>query len=106
MRHDPVLVADTKAWFRKAAFDLRSAEVAFAAAPPVLEDVVFHCQQAAEKAMKRFLTWHQRGFTKTHDLRLLGRICCEVDPDLRDFVERVMPLTSYAWNYRHPGEPE
>lgn len=50
--------------------------------------------------MKGFLTWHPREFTKTHDLRLLGRICCEVDPDLRDLLERVMPLTSYAWKYR------
>jgi HEPN domain-containing protein len=106
MQPDPVLVEDTQAWFRKVALDLRSAEVAFAADPPVLEDVVFHCQQAAEKAIKGFLTWHQREFAKTHDLRLLGRICCEIDPDLGELMERVMPLTSYAWKYRYPGESE
>lgn len=34
---DPVLVLDTSEWFRKASIDLRSAEVDFAATPPILE---------------------------------------------------------------------
>jgi len=35
---------------------------------PFLEDALFHCQQAVEKALKGFLTWHDRPFEKTHDL--------------------------------------
>lgn len=46
---DPVLAADTRAWLRKAAIDLRVAEADLAAAPPIREDVVFHCQQAADE---------------------------------------------------------
>jgi HEPN domain-containing protein len=106
MQHDPVLVQDTRAWFRKVAVDLRSAEAALAADPPVLEDLVFHCQQAAEKAMKGFLTWHQRDFGKTHDLRELGRACAQVDEVLGPLMERAMPLTRYAWRFRYPGDPE
>jgi len=52
---DPVLIAETKAWLRKAAYDLRVASHSLTASPPLLDDVVFHCQQAAEKALKGFL---------------------------------------------------
>jgi len=103
---DPVLLTDTRAWFRKASTDLRSAEVDLAAAPPILEDVVFHCQQAAEKAMKGFLTYHQRPFGKTHDLRELGKACVLIDTTLAPLIERAVPLTWYAWRFRYPGLPE
>jgi len=75
---DPVLLLDTKAWFRKAMIDLRSAEADLAASPPILEDVVFHCQQAAERAIKGFLTFHQEPFGKTHDLRELAKAQCHL----------------------------
>ena len=102
MRLDPVLVLDTKAWFRKAAIDLRSADADLKASPPILEDVVFHCQQAAEKAIKGFLTYHQQPFGKTHDLRELAKACLRVDITLAP----VLPLTWYAWKFRYPGSPE
>lgn len=35
MPHDPVRVADTRAWIQKAANDLRAAEVDTAADPPL-----------------------------------------------------------------------
>ncbi len=72
MPPDPGLVAETKAWFLKAAADLRAAECDLAATPPLLEDAAFHCQQAAEKALKGFLTWHSVPFRKTHSLEEIG----------------------------------
>jgi HEPN domain-containing protein len=102
---DPVLAEDVRAWFQRAATDLRSAKDDLAAEPPILEDAVFHCQQAAEKAMKGYLTAHQQPFGKTHDLRQVGKACLEIDAALGDMVERAMPLTLYAWKYRYPGAP-
>ena len=61
MPHDPILMAETRAWLIKAVTDLRAAELDLGASPPLLEDVVFHCQQAAEKALKGFLGWHIPG---------------------------------------------
>lgn len=55
MPHDPVLVSETKEWLIKATQDLRSAEHALTALPPLLGDVAYHCQQATEKALKAFL---------------------------------------------------
>jgi hypothetical protein len=60
MQPDPVRLADTRAWLVKAANDLRAAAVDLAATPPLLEDALFHCQQAAEKAFKAFLTESMR----------------------------------------------
>ena len=37
-----------------------------AADPPLLEDALFHCQQAVEKVLKALLTWHDEPFRKTH----------------------------------------
>jgi HEPN domain-containing protein len=49
MAIDPVLIAETGEWLRRALNDLRAAEVDMTVSPPLLEDALFHCQQAAEK---------------------------------------------------------
>ena len=58
MPHDPILVLEVKGWLKKAAIDIRSAEHALTALPPILSDVVYHSQQATEKALKAFLVWN------------------------------------------------
>jgi hypothetical protein len=59
---DPARIAETKSWFEKAASDLRAADHDLIATPPLTDDVVFHAQQAAEKAMKGYLSWHDQPF--------------------------------------------
>jgi hypothetical protein len=39
MPHDPALVSESRAWFRKAAADLRAADVERAADPPLFADI-------------------------------------------------------------------
>jgi HEPN domain-containing protein len=106
MPRDPVRVAEARGWLLKAAQDLRAADHDRTAKPPLLEDVVFHAQQAVEKALKGFLAWHDRPFRKTHDLVELGQACVETDGTLADLLEQAAPLTEYAWKFRYPGEPE
>jgi HEPN domain-containing protein len=106
MPHDPARVSDTRAWLQRAATDLRAAALDLAAEPPVLDDLVFHCQQAVEKSMKSLLTWHDEPFGKTHNLETLGEACLRLDASLRPLVDRAVPLTEYAWKYRYPGEHE
>lgn len=105
MPPDPVKTADTKAWLRRAAEDLRAARVDLDASPPLLEDALFHCQQATEKALKAYLAWHDEPFRKTHDLGELGGLCLTLDPSLGTLLRDAAPLTEYAWRYRYPGEP-
>jgi hypothetical protein len=59
MLHDPELVAETKAWFARAQTDIRAAAHDWTAEPPLVEDIVFHAQQAVEKCFKGFLAWHE-----------------------------------------------
>ncbi len=66
--------------------------------------MVFHAQQAAEKALKAFLTWHDRVFRRTHDLAELGAACTEIDLSLEANCRRAERLTVFAWAFRYPGE--
>ncbi|MFH1435350.1 MAG: HEPN domain-containing protein [Pseudomonadota bacterium] len=68
MSHDPVRVSDTRAWLKKALQDLGAGEVDLRHDPAFNGDAMFHAQQAAEKAMKAFLAWHDEPFRKTHQL--------------------------------------
>lgn len=106
MPHDPVRIMETTAWLRRAASDLRAAAHELGADPPILDDLVFHCQQAVEKSMKAFLLWHDRAFRKTHNLEEIGEACLSIDSSLKAIVDRAVPLTEYAWRFRYPGEPE
>ncbi len=103
---DPVRMADTQGWLMKAANDLRGAEIDLAATPPLVDDALFHCQQAAEKALKAFLTFHNRPFRKTHSLEELGEACLGIDAMLKPIIDEAVPLTEYAWAFRYPGNPE
>lgn len=105
MPHDPVLVADTKAWMAKADSDLRAGAHELTASPPFTGDAVFHAQQAAEKALKGMLVWHDVPFRKTHDLAEVGRACVELDVSPAPLLRRGAGLTQYVWRYRYPGEP-
>lgn len=105
MASDPELVAETRAWFVKASNDIRAAEALSAVSPPLLDEAVFHCQQAAEKTLKGFLTWNGRTFRRTHNLEEIGEQCLTIDASLREVVDQAVPLSEYAWRFRYPGEP-
>ncbi|MFA5344150.1 MAG: HEPN domain-containing protein [Kiritimatiellia bacterium] len=93
---------EVDAWIRKAENDIRGAQVDMDATPPLIEDALFHCQQAAEKAMKAFLTAHDTPFRKTHDLDEPAMTCEEIDPSLKE-AEALVParnLSVFAWEFR------
>ncbi|MGH7537641.1 MAG: HEPN domain-containing protein [Gemmatimonadales bacterium] len=104
MSLDPVRVEDSRAWLAKADLDLRSARVDIAAEPPILGDALFHCQQAVEKGLKAFLTWHDQPFRKIHDRVELGGQCASLDQSLEAVVRPAVRLTEYAWRFRYPGD--
>lgn len=103
---EPEKAAEVRAWLRKAANDLRGAEIDLAASPPFLEDALFHCQQVAEKSLKGFLTAHDQIFRKTHDLDELASACVAIAADLATVLDTARELTIFAWEFRYPGETE
>lgn len=97
--------AEAREWLAKVSLDLRGARIDLEAAPPLVEDALFHCQQAIEKSLKALLVWNDTPFRKTHSLEELGRVCTSLHGALNDLVDEAVPLTEYAWAFRYPGAP-
>jgi hypothetical protein len=99
MPRDEVLAGDTRAWLEQAAKDLRRVEILLAVTPPDVEGALFHSQQAAEKALKGFLTWHDIAFRQVHELGEIGRQCLQADPTLSDrqFLDEVCGPIPLSW---------
>jgi HEPN domain-containing protein len=91
-------------WLRKAKHDLRSAHRLYTDTPPLLDTAVYHCQQAAEKALKGYLILHDIPFRKTHLLVPLVAECARVDPEFDELAEAAATLTPFATDFRYPGE--
>jgi len=68
------------------------------------EATAFHAQQAVEKYLKAFPTWHQVEFPKTHDIKRLLSLACVCDLSLTEALSDAADLTAYAVEYRYPGE--
>ena len=106
MPPDQARKAEARPWFVRAEHDLRAAAVLLAAAPPLLGEAAYHCQQAAEKSLKGYLSWHDLPFGKTHDLAAIGGICVASDASLEPVCQRADRLSVFAWAFRYPGDPE
>ena len=104
MPHDPALVAEVRGWLSKARQDVAVAQYEMQADPPFASDIV--AQQAVEKSLKAFLSWHRVPFRKTHNLIELGESCCQISPSLEPLLRQAAPLTEYAWKFRYPGDAE
>jgi HEPN domain-containing protein len=94
--------SETTAWLRKARRDLDSAQRLLQGDPPYLDTAVYHCQQAAEKALKACLTASGIPFPKTHDLTLLVELSADVNLEFAELREAAIILTPYATLFRYP----
>ena len=103
MTPDEARASETREWMSKASDDLASARVLVVSGH--LGNALFHCQQAAEKSLKGFLTYHQNPFRRTHDLGELGKACTAIDGSLAALVKQADALSGFAWKLRYPGSP-
>ena len=65
----------------------------------------YHCQQAAEKALKAFLSLHDIPFQRTHLLSPLVLQCMQRDPEFETLEDAAEALTPFATAFRYPGDP-
>jgi len=96
----------SREWLRKALHDLRSASIVSRDPEGPLDTAIYHCQQAAEKALKSWLTWKSIPFERTHDLVQLAKQAEMTDPVFRQVFEAAQYLTPYASIFRYPGLAE
>lgn len=100
---------EVQQWLNKSQRDLKVDWVLFNHEESLLDSVVYHCQQSAEKALKAYLTYQNVEFRKTHDLDVLVDLCALSEPSFKDFKDGADSLTPYATEFRYPSdtiEPE
>jgi len=90
-------------WLAKAQRDLASAQRLADKSAPLLDTAVYHCQQAAEKALKGFLVFYDVRVPKTHDLVELLAAAAALTSDYAALSGSAEPLTLYATLFRYPG---
>ena len=91
-------------WMAKAKRDLKAAQRMIDCADPLLDTGAYHCQQAAEKALKGWLTFRSVSVTKTHDLVHLVRECQKLDAGFQELFEMADFLSPFAVDFRYPGD--
>ena len=82
-----------RAWLVKARSDLGTARKLAAGPERFPDTAVYHCQQAAEKAIKAFLVFHDHRSPKSHDIRLLIQESTPFDPALTELEDAGDVLT-------------
>lgn len=70
------------------------------------EDLCFHVQQAAEKALKSIYVYHAWSFRYVHDLEELITGLRQNGLAVPEDVQEAVILTSYAFEARYPGVGE
>lgn len=93
-----------RAWLYKARNDLESARHLGALAAGPRNTAIYHCQQAAEKAIKGFLAFRDHPLERSHDLEKLISLAAEYESAFVECEDSAIQLTPYATAYRYPGE--
>ncbi len=102
--HDEIKRKLMSEWLKKADSDMKLAGHLLSAGGIYPNAITFHSQQAAEKYLKAFLTWHQVAFPKTHDLEELLDLGETVDAELAASLRDIIVLTPYGVELRYPGD--
>jgi HEPN domain-containing protein len=92
------------AWLTKARNDLTAARQIGSQPDGPLDAAIYHCQQAAEKAVKGFLASKDHRLERTHDVSRLIELAAEYDSEFLQQEDGAIILTPYATAYRYPGE--
>jgi HEPN domain-containing protein len=92
-----------RSWLLKAAHDLSAARLLARSEQSILDMAIYHCQQAAEKALKGFLVYWDRHVEKTHLLGMLLEKAAEIEPCFITWEDAADRLTPYASAYPYPG---
>ena len=94
---------DTREWLNYAHMDYEVAVFLQGHQPLPIEIICYHCQQAAEKAIKSVLVSGDREVPRIHDLPKLLALASQQQPSLAELFKQANRLTNYAAFTRYPG---
>ncbi len=94
-------------WMRLSANDLRFSRSVFESmSPRPLAMICYHCQQAAEKALKGFLPGQHAKPPKNADAESLCGLCMEHDTSFVSLLDPYRKLKGYDLSICYPGGAE
>ena len=106
MSDESIRIEETKAWLLKARTDFDAA-TKLSEQPDVFGGVAAYLyQQAAEKGLKSILVWHNKAFSRTHDLNILLSQASAYIIESSSFQNDAIILTLLATQYRYPGDDD
>lgn len=91
-----------RSWLAKARNGLRAARILAASGESLNDTAVHHCQQAAEKSLKGYLTSRDQPLERTHDLERLVELTLPLDGTFASLMSRAVSLNPYATTFRYP----
>ncbi|MDR1998170.1 MAG: HEPN domain-containing protein, partial [Candidatus Margulisbacteria bacterium] len=91
-------------WVAFADADLDTAQLLQKMRPMHHEIICYHCEQAAEKYLKGYLTAQKIFPPKTHELEKLCAMCAEKDKFFDDIAGICGFLTQFGTQPRYPHE--
>lgn len=100
---DPVRL-EAAAWLHRAHDDLGAARKLLAGRDVFPAIASYHCQQAAEKALKSLLVADSIAVPRTHDLRVLVERCLAIEPAMETLRDACDELTPFATEFRYPSD--
>jgi len=96
---DKIIVEE---WLRFANNDMEAALILSNHFPMQLEIICYHCQQAAEKALKAYLLFSDQEPPKTHNLESLVDLCIELSTEFSEIVDECEYLNPFGVQPRYP----
>ena len=97
---------DAAEWLLHAESDLTYARLGQTQPAVLRNQVAFHAEQAAEKALKAVLVHAAVEFPRTHDLQSLLTLLRDSGISVQPEVEQAGVLTRFAVEARYPGDIE
>jgi len=89
-------------WLKIVEDDLKSAKGLLKI--EIFSTATYHCQQAAEKALKAYLVFKNHKVIKIHDLMKLVKLCCSFDKDFEKLYQDAGLLNPFSTKFRYPTE--
>ena len=89
-------------WLKIVEDDLKSAKGLLKL--KIFSTSTYHCQQAAEKALKAYLAFKDCKIIKIHDLIELVALCSDLDKDFEKLYDDAEHLNPFSTKFRYPTE--
>ena len=89
-------------WMKFAENDLEAVRILSNYHPMQLEIICYHCQQAAEKALKAYLLFRDFAPPKTHNLESLVDLCIELSSEFNSIIADCEYLNPFGVQPRYP----